>query len=124
MDVETHVRESAMVEDREEVVRVAAELGPWKDLEPLADRVLRRERSLERAGRGKIPLEVARVDVDPADHAGDPEPHRAEVVSRRAPAPALPAVHPLSAVRVALRQEDGIAVLQEVLLLREELVVR
>src|SRR5438477_12237693 len=103
MNVETHVRESAMVEDRKEVVRVTAKLGPWEALEPLADRVLRRECSLERAGRGKIPLEVARVDVDPADHPRDREPHRAEVVSRRAPAPALPAVHPLPAVRVALR---------------------
>jgi hypothetical protein len=71
-----------------------------------------------------IPEEVIRIDVDLPDDAAQSQLNNAPVMSGRAAAARLPAVHPLAAVGVLVGNKDPATGLQEVFLLGEELVVR
>src|SRR6266511_5110367 len=70
-----------------------------------------------------ISTEEAGVDHDPANYSGQSEMDDAPVVSRRAPPPRLPAVHPFSQVGVFAFDKNGRVGLKEIFLRREKLVV-
>src|ERR1041384_3766991 len=78
---------------------------------------------IDRALGGKVSAEERGVDDDTANHTRQSEPDDAPVVPGLAAAARLPPVHPLSAVRVFLRAPFGGVLLEEIFLLREELVV-
>ena len=71
-----------------------------------------------------IAEEVVRIDVDLFDDAAQSQLHDTPIVSGRAAAASLPSIHPFAAVGVLVRNEDSATGLQEIFLLREELVVR
>ncbi len=79
---------------------------------------------IDRAGRREVAAEERRVDDDPAHDAGDAETNDAEVVTGDATAPRLPPVHPLAAIGVLPLAPDRLRRFEQVLLRREELVVR
>ena len=128
-DVQPDVRRAAPAADLEGVLAVSAQCRPRQNLFPAGGRerlrrgVARQLARLERAGVRVVALEVARVDDDAVDRAGKAQADQAPVVSRRAPAPRLPAVHPLAPVGVLVLAEDRPLGLDEVLLAGEELVV-
>ena len=70
-----------------------------------------------------IPQEVVRIDIDLFDDAAQPKLDDTPIMSRRAAAARLPSVHPFTAVRVLIRDENSPAGLQEILLLGKELIV-
>lgn len=100
IDVEPHVRPGALVVDRDVVVRVALQAhrrhdgGPLRGVVRLGFGAAR----IERGGRRIVAGEVRGVDVHALDDAGQPQLDDAVVVTAAAPAPRLPAVHPLAVV--------------------------
>jgi hypothetical protein len=125
-DVEAKVGDPERRGHVEPVARVPLERGLGQQLEPLhpGDVVLLDHGTLDRAAIGVVAPEEAGVDDDAADDPGHAEADDAPVVTRIAPAARLPAVHLLAPVGVAIGIEDGSPRLQQVLLGREELVVR
>ena len=138
VDVEAQMGEPLRDVDLEAVLRIAGELGPREDLGPLhVAREERRDvgvpldaRAFDRARLRVVALEVRGVDDEAAHHAGETEADDARVVvGVRARglgvlplAPRLPAVHPLAAVGEFSGDEDRLLRLEEILLLREEVV--
>ncbi len=125
-DVEPEVAHPERRGDVEPVDRVALERRLGHQVEPLRARdvVLLDDRALDRAAVGVVAAEEAGVDDHAADDPGDAEADDAPVVARVASPARLPAVHLLSSIRVAIGVEDRRLRLHEVLLRREELVVR
>ena len=64
------------------------------------------------------------IDIEGPDDARKSELNNAPIVSGDAPAARLPAIHPLSAVSVLVRNEDAPAGLYQIFLPGEELIVR
>ena len=115
--------------DREDVVSspIDADLGQDLDplcvvAQPLRIRVGRSPTGLQRSVGRRISEEVAGVDVDADQISRRPQLDDAPVVARRPPTPRLPAVHPLSAVRVPFRIPDGLVGKAQILRPREERV--
>jgi hypothetical protein len=119
--VELDVREAPIAFDREQVLRVS---GEWRSRKYPGPGAVFRLGRLDRARLGEVPPEKRRVHVDAADHPGQAEPHDAPVVTRLAAAARFPPVHPLAAIGVLVLAEHGLRDLDEVLLRREELVIR
>ena len=71
-----------------------------------------------------IAEEVIRIDVDLFDDAAQSQLNDTPIMSRSASAAALPSVHPFATVGIFIGNEDSATGLQEILLLREELIVR
>ena len=122
--------DAAEVWQLEAVCRIPLERRAGEDLRPGGGEQLFRGRvavdgaGVERAGLGVVAAEVGGVDDDAARHAGQAEADDRPVVPRLAAAPRLPAVHPLADDGVPPLDEDGGRGFQEVLLGREEFVVR
>ena len=74
--------------------------------------------------RRVVAREVTRVDVEGLDDAGRGEAHDARVVAGRAPAAALPAVHPLAVLVEGAGPGHGLGALEHALLRGEEVVAR
>ena len=112
--------------DVEPVARIALERRLGQQVEPLRPRdvVLLDHRALDRAAVRVVAAEEAGVDDHAADDPRDAEADDAPVVARLAAAARLPAVHLLASIGVAVGVEDRGLRLEEVLLRREELVVR
>jgi hypothetical protein len=112
--------------DIEPVDRVALQRRLAHEVEPLRARdvVLLDHRALDRAAVRVVAAEEARVDHHAADDPGDAEADDAPVVAPIASAARLPAVHLLAPIGVAVGVEHRRLGLEEVLLRREELVVR
>src|SRR3989442_2043893 len=71
-----------------------------------------------------IAEEMIRIDIDLPDDAGETEPDDAPVVTGRPPPPGLPAVHPLAAVGVFVRNKHSPPGLDEVFFRSKELIIR
>jgi hypothetical protein len=69
-----------------------------------------------------VPQEVVGVDVRAADDPANAQLDETEVMSGSALAPALPAVHPLAAIGVLVRNEHPATGLEQILFGCEELV--
>ncbi len=115
--------------DREDVLTVAAQRRAGQDLDPSGSLELARvgidrcRARLERARLGIVAAEERGVDDHAAHDPRGAQAQDAPVVARFAPAPGLPAVHPLAAIGVlALAPHRG-RLLDQVLLGREEVVV-
>jgi hypothetical protein len=132
-DVEAKVRHAppaAVDRDRVGGVPLQRDLGEQRlPRRVVAREERRRRRALHRARVEARPLgivagEEARVDDHAAHDAREAEPDHGPVVSRRAAAARLPAVHPLPALGVDPLAPLGRTGLHERFLGREELVVR
>ena len=131
-DVEADVCHAAFAPrrdlDGEGIPAVARELAALEhgipgDLVAAGIRPGRQAAAVDPAVRRKVAAEERRVDDDRVNHAGLAEPDDAPVVAGRAPAARLPAVHPLPAIGVLVRNEYRRRRLEQVLLPGEELVV-
>ena len=71
-----------------------------------------------------ITQEMVRIDVDMFDDAAQTQLNNTPVMSRSAPAPRLPPIHPFAAVGVLVSDENSVTRLQEIFFLGEELIVR
>jgi hypothetical protein len=71
-----------------------------------------------------VTAEVAGIYDDSANDSGQAEPDDAPVVAARATSPAFPTIHPFTAIGIFTFAKDGCARFQEILLGREEIVVR
>ncbi len=132
VDAQADVGPGPIALDGKQVLRTAPELGRRQEAGPFGPRPNERRRggparameALEGALLGEVADEVVGVHVHSADDPRHPELDHAPVVAGAAPAPGLPAVHPLAAGGELVGDEDTASRLQEVLLRGEELVVR
>ena len=79
---------------------------------------------VERCERRMIAEEMIRIDVDVFDDATHSQLNHTPIISRRASAARLPTIHPFAAVSVFIWNKDSATCFQEILLLREEFIVR
>src|SRR5438874_13756349 len=70
-----------------------------------------------------IAEEMIRIDIGLFDDAAQSQLNDTPIMSWGATAAGLPSIHPFAAVGVLIDDEDSAAGLQEILLLREELIV-
>jgi hypothetical protein len=84
--------------------------------------ILQANRIERREGR-MIAQEMIRIDVDLLDHAAQPQLNYTPIMSRSAATARFPAVHPFTAVRVLIRNENSPTWFQQILLLGKELIV-
>ncbi|MEZ4791192.1 MAG: hypothetical protein R2811_14400 [Flavobacteriales bacterium] len=83
---------------------------------------IRRIASLDRTSLRLVAEEVRGVHIEAFDRTGSTKLDHGNVVPFRAFPAALPAIHPLAAVGVLVGDEDGLAGLDQVLLLGEEVI--
>jgi hypothetical protein len=67
---------------------------------------------------------MIRVDVDLFNHTAQSQLNDTPIIPGRTAAAALPSVHPLTAIGVLIGNENAAAKFEQILLLREELIVR
>src|SRR5712692_10177177 len=122
IDVEFDMRKCIRIIDRETVFEISLELRLRKNLDPVAQRVMRRlrrrETGLDRAMRWK----VAGVDDHAAHNAWKAETDDGEVVPGHALAAALPSVHPFPALGVFVLLPHRLLRLEQILFWSEEVV--
>ena len=66
---------------------------------------------------------MIRVDVDLLNDSAQSQPDDTPIMSRRAPTPCFPPVHPFAAVGVFIRNENSATGLQQIFLFRKKFVV-
>src|SRR2546423_13412499 len=71
-----------------------------------------------------IAEKMIRIDVDLFNDAAQSQLNDTPIIPRRAAAAGFPAVHPLATVTVFIGNENSATGVQEILLLREKLIVR
>ena len=71
-----------------------------------------------------IAKEMVRIDVDLLDDSAQSQLDDTPIMAGRAAAARLPSVHPFTVVGIFIWNENSATRFQEILLLREELVVR
>ena len=131
IDVESQVgRPPGLALNRKAVLRVPFERRAGEDLDPRRVRqLLGRGIALDGAGFERAGFRIVAAEIGGVhDHAPErprqAEPDDAPVVAGLAAAAGLPAVHPLADVSVFPLLPDGLSGLEEVLLGREEFVIR
>src|ERR1043165_4900626 len=125
------MRDAFVVFNRKWISRVTIQRNlrqQWDPLDRFVEQLGLTRQSVERRAFKRtllriVAAKITRVDHYPANNTRQAQTNDAPIKTRRTPAPTLPPIHPLAAVRVLAFDKDRRTRLQQVLFRRKKIII-